>query len=139
MQALTAGYAKLTSRSGAADANQGGRADYETFLPNRSAAHIAYFVYAGVKFPLGRVYLRKVLAGLHDERRHVLPLESERRALRVVLVVAAGRALARAGDDRGELPLKLRDPAQCLVAIGVQPRLNGTRVSHLRHLSLKWQ
>ena len=130
---------KLTPRSGAADAYEGRRAGGEPFLADRSSARIAYFVYAGINFRLGRVNRREMLAGLRDERRDVLPLESDRRAFRVVFVVAPGRTLARAGNDRGELPLEFRDPAQCLVAIGGQPRLSGTRVSHLRHLSLKWQ
>jgi hypothetical protein len=54
-----------------------------------------------------------------------------------MLVVAPGRALARAGDDRGELPVKLRDLLQNLVALGGQPGLRGTLVSHLRRLSFK--
>ena len=74
---------------------------------------------------------------LGGERRDMLPLESDRRTLGVMLVVAAGRALARAGDDRCEVPLKLRDPVQRLVTIGGQPGLFWTRVSHLRRLSFK--
>ena len=128
---------KLTSPSGAPDANEGRRAGGETFLANRLAAHIANFVYARIDFRQGRVNRREMLTGLGGERRYVLPFESDRRALRVVLVVATGRALARAGDDRGELPLKLRDPAKRLVAIAGQPELSGTLVSHLRRLSFK--
>jgi hypothetical protein len=131
------GRARLTPRSGAADANEGRGAGGEALLANRPAAQIAYFVYAGINFPQGRVNRREMFTRLGGERRDMLPLESDRRALGVMLVVATGRALARAGDDRGEVPLKLRDPVQRLVTIGGQPRLCGTRVSHLRRLSFK--
>ena len=134
---VTVGRAKLTPFPGAADANEGGRAGGETFFANRPAACIAYFVYAGIDFPPGRVNRREVLARLRDQGRYVLPLEGDRRALRVMLVIAPGRALARAGDDSAELPLKFGDPAQRLAPIGGQLRLSGTRVSHLRHLSFK--
>jgi hypothetical protein len=77
-----------------------------------------------------------MLTGLRDERRNMLPFEGDRRALRVMLVVAPGRALTRAGDDRGELPLKLGDPFKCLLTIGIQPGPGLFRVSHLRRLSL---
>jgi hypothetical protein len=59
---------------------------------------------------------------LRDECGNVLPFEGNRGALRIMLVVASGRALARAGDDCGELPLKLSDVAEYLLAIGIQPR-----------------
>ena len=55
---------------------------------------------------------------LGGERRDMLPLESDRRALGVMLVVAPGRALARAGDNRRELPLKPGEPVERLVAVG---------------------
>ena len=130
-------WAKLAPPSGAANANEGRGAGGETFLADLAATGIAYFVYAGINFRQGRVNRREMLAGLGGERRYVLPLEGDRRALRVVLVVTARRPLARAGDDRGEVPLKLRQPVQRLVAIGGQTGLSGTRVSHLRHLSFK--
>ncbi len=136
---VVAGSAKLASCPGAADANERGGPGGETFLADRTTAYIAYFVHAGTEFSQRRVYRRQMFAALYDERRYVLPLEGDRRTLRVVLVVAPGRTLARTGNDGGELPLKFRDPTQRLVAIGVQPRLSGTPVSHLRHLSLKWQ
>jgi len=129
--------AKLTSRSGAPNANEGRGAGGETFLADLATAHIAYFVYARIDFRQCRVNRREMLAGLGGERRYVLPLEGDRSALRVVLVVTTGRPLARAGDDRGELPLKPREPVHRLVAIGGEPGLSGTRVSHLRHLSFK--
>jgi hypothetical protein len=131
------GQVKLTPRPGAADANEGRRAGGETLPANPPAAHIAYFVYAGINFPQGRVNRREMPPGLRNESRYVLPFESDRRALRVMFVVPPGRTLARTGDNRGELPLQLRYPAQRLVAIGGQSRLGGTRVSHLRHLPLK--
>ena len=131
------GRARLTPRSGAADANEGRGAGDEALLANRPAAQIAYFVYAGINFPQGRVNRREMFTRLGGEGCYVLPLEGDRRALRVVLVVTARRPLARAGDDRGEVPLKLCEPIKRLVAIGGQPELSGTRVSHLRHLSFK--
>jgi hypothetical protein len=136
-QSTAAGRAKLTPRAGAAHANEGRGAGREALCANRPTAHIAYFVYAGIDFAQGRVNRREMLARLGGERRDMLPLESDGRALRVMLVVAPGRALARAGDDRGEVPVKLGDPLQCLVTIGAQPGLCGTRVSHLRRLSFK--
>jgi hypothetical protein len=134
---VAVGRANLAPRSGAADANEGRGASDESFRANRLTAHIAYFVRAGIDFPQGRVNRRKMLPGLRGERRYMLPLESDRGALRVMLVVASGRALARAGDDRGELPVKLRDLVQHLVVLGGQPGLGGTLVSHLRRLSFK--
>jgi hypothetical protein len=99
------GTAKLTSRSGASDANEGRRAGGEAFLANRPAARIAYFVYAGINFPQGLINRRETLTCPRDQRRDMLPFERDRGTLRVMLVVATGRALPRAGDDRGELPL----------------------------------
>lgn len=130
-------WAKLTSPRGAANANEGRGAGGETFLADLATAHIAYFVYAGIDFRYCRLNRGEMIAGLGGERSYVLPLEGDRRALWVVLVVTAGRPLARAGDDRGEVPLKLCEPVKRLVAIGGQPELSGTRVSHLRHLSFK--
>jgi hypothetical protein len=134
---VAVGRANLAPRSGAVDANEGRGAGGEAFRANRHTAHIAYFVCAGIDFPPGRVNRREMLPGLRGERRDMLPLESDRRALRVMLVVAPGRALAGAGDDRGELPVKLRDLVQHLVTLGGQPGLCGTLVSHLRRLSFK--
>jgi len=136
-QTVAVWWAKLASPSGAANANEGRGAGGETFLADLTATGIAYFVYAGIDFRQRRVNLREMVAGLGGEGRYVLPLEGDRRALRIVLVVTARRPLARAGDDRGEVPLKLRQPVQRLVAIGRQTGLSGTRVSHLRHLSFK--
>jgi hypothetical protein len=127
---------RLAPRPGAADANERRGADGETFLANRSAAPIAYFVYAGIDFPQGRVNGGEMLTRLRDERRNMLPFEGDRRTLRVMLVIAPGRALTRAGDDRGELPLKLSDPVKYLLTIGIQPEPALFRVSHLRRLSL---
>jgi hypothetical protein len=134
---VTVRWAKLTSPGGAANANDGRGAGGETLLPDLPTADIAYFVYAGIDFLQCRVNRREMLAGLGGERRYVLPLEGDRRALRVMLVVTAGCPLARAGNDRGELPLKLRESLQRLVSIGGKTGLSGTRVSHLRHLSFK--
>jgi hypothetical protein len=130
-------WAKLAPPLGTADANQRRGPGGEALLANRLAASIAYFVYAGIDFPQGRVNSAEMLTLPRDERRNVLPLEGDRGALRVMLVVAPGRALARAGDDRGELPLQLSDSVKRLVAIGIQPEPGLLRVSHLRRLSLK--
>jgi hypothetical protein len=69
-------------------------------------AYVAYFVRAGSDFPQCRVNFRQAGACLVDQRRDVLPLERDGGAFRVVLVVAPGRAVAGAGDDRAELPFK---------------------------------
>jgi len=136
-QTAAADRAKLTPLAGAADANERRGPGGQALRANRVAAHIAYFVFARFDFAERGVNLPEMRACLRGERRDVLPLESDRGALGVMLVVAAGRALARAGDDRGELPLELRDPVQRVVALGGQPRLRGTRVSHLDRLSFK--
>jgi hypothetical protein len=73
---------------------------------------------------------------LRYQRGHVLPLERHGRALRVMLVIAPGRALARTGDERGELALQLSDPAERLVAIGIQPGSGELRLRHLHRLLL---
>lgn len=127
----------ITSCPGAADANERRGAGGEAFLANRPAAYIAYFVYVGIDFPECRVNRRKMIMRLRGERRDVLPLECHRRAFGVMLVVAPGGALARAGDDRGELALKLCQPVQRLLALRGQPLFCGPRVSHLRRLSFK--
>lgn len=75
-----------------------------------------------------------MLTHLRDERGNMLPFVGDRGALRVMLVIAAGRALARAGDDRRELPFKLGDALKCLLAIGIQPRPGPFLVSHMRPL-----
>ena len=77
-----------------------------------------------------------MLTRLRGERRNVLPFEGDRRALRIMLVVTPGGALARAGDDRCELLFKFRDPVEYLLAIGIQSRPGPFRPSHLRRLSL---
>jgi hypothetical protein len=112
------------------DANERRGASSEAFLANRPAAYIAYFVYAGIEFPYCRVNRREMITNLPGERRDMLPLECHRRTLGVMLVVAPGGTLARAGDDRGEVALKLRQPVQRLLALGGQPVLCGPRVSH---------
>lgn len=128
---------KLTPLPGAADANERRGPGGQALRANRIAALIAYFVFARFDFAERGVNLREMRACLLGERRDVLPLESDRGALWIMLVVAARRAFARAGDDRGELPLELCDPVQRVVAFGGQPRLRGTRVSHLDRLSFK--
>jgi hypothetical protein len=50
-----------------------------------------------------------MLAGLRHQCRNVLPLEGERRALRVVLVVAPGGAVGGARDDGVEVPLQVSE------------------------------
>jgi hypothetical protein len=67
----------------------------------------------------------------------MLALERDRGALGIMLVVAAGRAVGGAGDDRGELPLELSDLTQGLISIGIQPKIRCSRFSHLRHLLFK--
>ena len=121
---------------GAADAGEGRRARREPLGADRAAAYIAYFVYARVEFPQRLVDRGQAGARLGKQRRDMLALERDRGTLGVVLVVAARRAAGNAGDDRGELPLKLGDLLQGLIAIGIQPRLCIFRLSHLRHLPL---
>jgi hypothetical protein len=119
------------------NADQRRRAGDKTFRSNCLTAHIAYFVYARIDFGRRRVDRAKVLISQGEQRRDVLPLEGDGRALRVMLVVTARRSLARAGHDSGEVPLQFSDPMQCLFAIGIQPGLSWTRFSHLRRLSFK--
>jgi hypothetical protein len=137
MQTAAPRGGNLTPRSGTADANERRGADDQAFRADLATTDIAYFVYTGIDFRQRRVNRREVLARLGGERRYVLPLESNGRAFRVVLVVAACRALVRTGDDGGELPLKLREPVTRLVAIGRQAHLRGTLVSHFGGLSFK--
>ena len=129
--------ARLAARSRAADTDQRRGTGGKPFRSNCLATHIAYFVYAGIDFRLCRIDRPQVLIRLGEQRRHVLPLEGDGRALRVMLVVTARRSLACAGHDGGEVPLQFGDPLPCLVAIGIQPGLSGTRFSHLRRLSFK--
>jgi hypothetical protein len=72
-----------------------------------------------------------------QQRRDVLPFERDGGPLRVVLVVAAGRAVGRAGDDRGELPLEFGDLPEGLLAVEIQSRVGGLRLSHLHRLSFE--
>jgi hypothetical protein len=74
-------------------------------------------------------------ACLVEQRRDMLPFEGDRSALGIVLVIAAGRPLGGAGDDRGELPLELGDLPEYLISIGIKPKPRYFRHSHLRHLS----
>jgi hypothetical protein len=67
----------------------------------------------------------------------MLALERHRRALRVVLVVAAGRPVGRARGDGGELPLELADLTQRVITVGIQPESGGIRLGHLRRLSFR--
>jgi hypothetical protein len=48
---------------------------------------------------------------LIKQRRDVLPFVRNGGSFRVMLIVAPGRALARAGDDRAELPFQFGDLA----------------------------
>jgi hypothetical protein len=132
----SSGGKALTSPSGAADANEGRRAGREAFLANRLAAYVTYSVCARIDFPQRSVNRVEMSTRLRYERGHMLPLERHRSALRVMLVVAPGRALARAGDDRGELPFQLSDPAEYLVAIGIQPESCELWLRHLHRLLL---
>lgn len=119
---------------GAADANQGGGPGGEAFGANWLAANVAYFVRAGIEFPQGCVNRRKMCACLIDERRNVLPFERDRGSLGVVLVVAPGRTLVRAGHNRREIPPKLGDLVKCLVTDGVQPGPGELGITHLHRL-----
>src|SRR5579859_265575 len=98
-------FAIAPPASRAVDADKGRGAGSEAFRANRPAAYIAYFVYAGIDFPQRGVDRRKMLARLRDQCRNVLPFEGERRALRVVLVVAPRGAVGGARDDRVEVTL----------------------------------
>ncbi len=62
-----------------------------------------------------------MLPRLFEQRRHVLALIRDRRALGIVLVITAGRPARGAGDDRVELTLEFGDAAHSLVAIVVKP------------------
>ena len=70
--------------------------------------------------PQVSVDIREVLPGGLRQRGHVLPLERERRALRVVFVVGAG-ALRRV-DDAAELTLERGQPGHRALARGGQHR-----------------
>jgi hypothetical protein len=133
---VTVGSVKLMSPGGAADANERCGADGEALFGNGPAAYITYFVYAGFNFLEGRLDRGQVVTRLGKQCRNVLPLEGDRRPLRVMLVVVPGRALPGAGDDGGEVPLQVSDSVEHLFAIGIQPRPGLFRVSHLRRLSL---
>lgn len=103
--------ARLAPGSRAADTDQRRRTGEKAFRPNCLATNIAYFVYAGIDSRQCRIDRAKVLICLVEQRRHVLPLERDGRALRVVLVVTARRPVACAGHDRGEVALQIGDPA----------------------------
>jgi hypothetical protein len=66
----------------------------------------------------------------------VLPLERDRRALRIVLIVAAGRSVRDARHDAAELPLEFGDLLQRLIAGGLQPGTCRFWFSHQRRISL---
>jgi hypothetical protein len=95
--------------AGAADTGEGRWAGGEALHPNWTAAYVAYFVCAEGNFPQCRVNFRQAGACLIASRRDVLPLERDGGAFGVVLVVAPGCAVARAGHDRAEVPFKFGD------------------------------
>jgi len=107
----------------AADANERGGAGGEALRANRPAAHIAYFVHARFNFAESRVDRREVLAFPRQQCGNMLPFEGDRRAFWVVLVVAAGGALATARDDGIELFAQVSDPGEYQCPIGIQQRL----------------
>jgi hypothetical protein len=115
---------------GTVDADKRCGASGEAFLANGVTAYIAHFVHAGIDFPQRLVRRRKMLARLRDQCRNVLPFEGERRALRVVLVVAPGGAAGGARDDRVEVSLQVSEALQYQFAIGIQPRLSRLCVTH---------
>jgi hypothetical protein len=118
----------LLGRTVDADKRRG--AGGEALLANGAAAYIAHFVHAGIDFPQRLVHRRKMLARLRDQCRNVLPFEGERRALRVVLVVAPGGAVGGARDDRVEVSLQVSETLPYQFAIGIQPRLSRLCVIH---------
>jgi hypothetical protein len=69
-----------------------------------------------------------VLPGGLRQRGHVLPLERERRALRVVLVVGPGAP--RRFDDAAELTLQRGQPGHGALARGGQRRARIPGLSH---------
>ena len=97
--------------AGAADTGEGRWAGREALHANWTVAYVAYFVCAERDFPQCRVNFRQAGACLIASRRDVLPLERDGGTFGVMLVVAPGRALAHAGDDRAELPFKLGEAA----------------------------
>ena len=64
----------------------------------------------------------------------VLPFERHGRALRVVLVVPAGRSVAGSSDDRGEVAVQPGNTPQSLTAIGIQPRSGQFQVRFFHRL-----
>ena len=88
----------------AAHAGGGGGAGRQPFGPDGLPAPVAHSVPAVGQPPQRGVDRRDLIPRRREQRGGVLPLERERRALRVVLVVGPGRA-GRLGQP-GELPLQ---------------------------------
>lgn len=120
----------------AADAAEGCGAGGQAFFANGPATHIAYFVYAGCYFSERRIDCRKLLSFPVQEGGNVLSLEGNRGAFRIVLIVAAGRALAGTGDDRAELPIQFGDTVERALAVRIQVPLGRIMVTHVHRLLL---
>jgi hypothetical protein len=78
-----------------------------------------------------------VRARLGEQCGDVLAFERDRRALRVVLVIAAAGAVRGAGENAGELALEFGHPEQRLRTRGFKPGASRLGFSHIRRLSLK--
>ena len=106
----------------------GGRPGGEAVGPDRLPALGAPAVAARRHPAQGRVDLGQLLPGLAEQGGGVLPLERDRRALRVVLVVGAGRAGRL--DDPGQLPLQPVQPRERVRPFGRQPLLRPLLLGH---------
>jgi len=78
----------------------------------------------------GRVDLDQIVTGLAEQRGDMLPLECDRRAFRVMLVVGAGHPGRL--DDSVELPLQ---PIQPVGRLRPKPSQHRPRLVLPRHLS----
>ena len=79
---------------------------------------LACAVVAVIKASQRGVHLAELLTSERQQRRHVLPLERDRRALGIVFVVGVRRP--RRFHNAGEIALKRRQPTQGSPALGVK-------------------
>jgi hypothetical protein len=115
---------------GTPDTGGGCRACGQPALPDRLTASEACAVRAVVEPADGSVDLRELFEGPGKERGGVLPLERERRALRVVLVVGA-RPACGIGDTR-EFPVQGRRPPAGTGSLREQQRTGSGHPSDFR-------
>jgi len=102
-----------------------------------SAAPVAAFIDASLDLAERGIDRGQLCTRPSQQRRDVLALEGHRGTLRIVLVVAAGRAVGGARGDRGEFALEPANLTQRLVTLSIEPGPGVVRLGHLRRLSLR--